>query len=74
MNIELRIHNAIKQRAGEIREEIIEAAVADFRYKITNLILNVAIDVSKYYSIQTMGGEVIMTVRMQGLESKGEGK
>ena len=74
MNIELRIHNAIEQRAGEIREEIIEAAVADFRYKITNLILNVAIDVSKYYSIQTMGGEVIMTVRMQGLESKGEGK
>ena len=74
MNIELRIHNAIEQRAGEIREEIIEAAVADFRYKITNLILNVAIDVSKYYSIQTMGGEVIVTVRMQDLESKGEGK
>lgn len=63
--IELAVHKAIQEQVDKAKEEIIQTVMKDFEKKIRETVGKVAITLANYYSVQTLGNELIIRVQIK---------
>lgn len=61
-----KVKEAIESHAKELAEDEIKRAVADFERHLRELVGKVAIAVGSYYSIQRLGTDLVITVKLGG--------
>lgn len=69
--INSQIEKAISSAVEEHKEELIAAAVEEFEKRVRKVVGEVALHVSNHFSIQRMGKDIVITVKM---EKGGEGE
>ena len=61
------VHVAINNQVLELREWAIANAVKKFEEDLRAKVGTVAINLANYYSVERMGGNLVITVRLEGL-------
>lgn len=69
--INSQIEKAISSAVEEHKEELTAAAVEEFEKRVRKEVGEVALHVSNHFSIQRMGQDIVITVKM---EKGGEGE
>jgi hypothetical protein len=62
--LEESLKQAIQERVNEARERIVQVAVETFEKEVRQLIGSVAVNLSQFYSIQRLGPDLVIHVKM----------
>jgi hypothetical protein len=65
------LKSELESVVGRIREELVEAATAEFRSRIREAIGVRAISVADFYTVERIGGELLIRVRIEPEVTKG---
>lgn len=63
--IEKSIQEGIQSLVNEARERTIQVAVKTFADEVRRIVCGSAVNIANYYSIQRMGTDLVITVKME---------
>ena len=61
--LEAALAQAVQQEADRLREEEIQTAVERFEKRLREEVLKKAVDVTSFYSVESRGDNIVLTVR-----------
>ena len=59
------VNDALAKQVEGAKEQVIKQAVQEFEEKVRTAVGNVAIRVAEYYTVQMLGSQLIITVKLE---------
>jgi len=59
------LKKVLEQRIKDLKERIVKEAVAGFEKELREIVGRVTLDLSSYYSVERLGGDLRITVHIQ---------